>query len=641
MKKTLFWTIFGLSLLSLSAGFLSAAERQTLATRVPATAVQLPRVALLPATDRLQLAIGLPFRDQGNLTNLLRQIYAVGNTNFHRYLTPVQFAQRFGPVDQDYQAVLNYVKSNHLEVVQEYGNHALVDVAGSVADIQKMFRVTLGLYRHPTEDRLFRAPDVAPSIDSGLPIRCVVGLDNYSEPQPNVHVSARHAPGNQAGVKNGSGTNSTYLGVDFRNAYVPGVPFKGAGQVVGLVEYGGYTPADIAEYESLASLPRVPLLPVVLPGARGGGNPCTNCGNFNLEIALDMDMAVAMAPQMAELLVVEGISDVDVLTELASPTNGSGVPLANQISSSYTYSIGADCIPLLWEMAAQGQTFFLCSFDAGSPSNGVQNTATDQNYLTTVGGTELSMNGAGASWQGEVVWGPPYTGTNGGSTGYVETDLAIPDYQLEVNTTANGGSRIYRNVPDVAMCADQIEVVDTITFTNTSQATQTGQIQDADGTSAAAPLWAAFTALVNEAAADQNLPPMGFLNPPLYDIAQGRLYANCFHDITNGANTNNFSPNLYFAGPGYDNCTGLGSPNGLAMINALVAYAGPIWVNFSGACPGNGSYTNPFCTLALATNAVGSGGNIWMIGPNSSSETPSIAKPMKLRAYNGAVVIGQ
>jgi len=77
------------------------------------------------------------------------------------------------------------------------------------------------------------------------------------------------------------------------------------------------------------------------------------------------------------------------------------------------------------------------------------------------------------------------------------------------------------------------------------------------------------------------------------------------------------------------------------MINALVAYAGPIWVNFSGACPGNGSYTNPFCTLALATNAVASGGNIWMIGPNSSSETPSIAKPMKLRAYNGAVVIGQ
>jgi len=636
MKTVFCPLIFCLSLLLLPAGLLRAADRRVLPSRAAEVAARLPLVTWLPATNRLQLAIGLPLRNQDTLTNLIPKLYAPGNTNFHRYLTPAQFAEQFGPVDTDYQTVLNFVKSHHCEAVQEYGNHALVDIAGTVADIQNMFQVSLGYYRHPTEDRMFFAPAGTPTIESGVPISYVVGLDNYSKPQPNAREVQGRSRNPQPGAYNGSGTNNLYLAADLRNAYVPGVPLEGAGQVVGLVEYVGYTPGDVVEYESLAGLVNPPpVLPIVLAGAPGV--PCTNCGSFNLEVALDIDMVLAMAPKLDEVLVVEGTSDVDVMNELATLVNSStGKPLVNQISSSWTLSIDAECIPRLWQMAAQGQTFFLCSFDAGAPTSGIQSSVTDQNYLTMVGGTELSMNGVGASWQSEVVWGPPYTGTNGGSTGYIETGLPIPNYQKEVNTTANGGSSTYRNVPDVAMCADWIEIVDTVTYSN--RTARTGNITGAAGTSAAAPLWAAFTALVNEQAG--NVPPIGFLNPALYDLAQSPFYTNYFHDVISGANTNNNSPNLFFAGPGYDNCTGLGTPKGQAMINALAGYAGPIWVNFSGACPGNGSYTNPFCTLDAATNAVPIGGNIWIIGPNSSSQTPTIAKPMILRAYNGAVTLG-
>ena len=626
-----------LAALFLSVTSLMAAGIHTLYTPVPESA-RAYRLSFVPATNRLQLAIGLPLRDQDKLTNLLHGLYAPGNTNFHRYLKPAQFAARFGPADQDYQSVLNFAKTNHLQVVQEYGNHAVVDVVGSVADIENAFHVTLGYYQHPTENRLFYGPDVPPTIDARLPISYVLGLDNYILPETHVRTFVTRAARPQPGVDNGSGTNNLYIGTDFRNAYVPGVSLKGEGQVLGLVEYSGFTPSDITEYESLAGLTNNPPLiePVVLPGDMGV--PCTNCGNLNPEIALDIEMVVALAPHLSAVIVVEGTDDTDALNELATLTNSAGGPLANQISSSYGSQGEPDCEPQLWQFAAQGQSFFLASGDAGAPSNGVKTTTADYNYLTTVGGTELSMNGAGLSWSNELVWGPPFTGTNGGSIGYFDTGIAIPAYQKDINTTANGGSSIFRNVPDVAMCADNIEIVSTVTSTN--QPIQTGVVGGAAGTSAAAPLWAAFTALVNEQALNQNLPTIGFLDPAIYDLANGPLYATYFHDITNGANTNNISPNLYFAGPGYDNCTGLGSPNGQAMINALVAYTGPIWVDFSAACPGNGTYTNPFCSLALATNAVPRGGNIWIIGPSSTSFAPAISKPMTIRAFGGSVIIG-
>ncbi len=632
MKFPLSQMATSLALFFLSAASISAAEWETLHTGVPEVVARLQRLELLPATNRLQLAIGLPLHNKGTLTNLLHQLYTPGNANFHHYLTPSQFTEQFGPTEQDYQNVMNYAKSNRLDVVGTYGNRALLDVSGSVADIENMFQVHLGIYQHPTENRQFYAPDVEPSVDAGLPISYVVGLDNYVIPKPLVRKSISSAAGAGNYLGTGSGTNGWYEGVDFRNAYVPGVSITGSGQVVGLFELDGYNSSDITKYESLAGLSSVPLDTIVLPGASG------TAGGGNDEVCIDIEMVVSMAQGLDQVLVVEGYAGVDAMNDLASLTNSSGGPLANQVSSSWDYSAGTNNEPQLIEMAAQGQSFFLASGDSGAPTNGVVSSTADVNYLTTVGGTELYMNGAGASWQAETVWDHQFI--QGASTGYIETDIGIPDYQQSVNPSANGGSTTYRNVPDIAMVADYCVGVYTETFTNGNPPI-TGFVQHLGGTSLAAPLWAAFTSLVNEQAAGQGKPTVGFLNPALYNIAQGPLYTNCFHDIISGNNTNSYSDNLYFAGPGYDNCTGLGSPNGANLINALVGYSGPVFVdfNYTGSTQ-NGSYDHPFKTLAGGTNAVSPGGTIFIKTAGSSSETMTISKPLTITASDGAATVG-
>jgi uncharacterized repeat protein (TIGR01451 family) len=114
----------------------------------------------------------------------------------------------------------------------------------------------------------------------------------------------------------------------------------------------------------------------------------------------------------------------------------------------------------------------------------------------------------------------------------------------------------------VALTADEIFIV-----------ADNGQQEDVGGTSAAAPLWAALTALINQQAAALGKPPVGFLNPAIYAIGKSGSYALNFHDITTGNNTNTTVGNNYFAVPGYDLCTGWGTPNGINLINALVGAA--------------------------------------------------------------------
>jgi hypothetical protein len=117
----------------------------------------------------------------------------------------------------------------------------------------------------------------------------------------------------------------------------------------------------------------------------------------------------------------------------------------------------------------------------------------------------------------------------------------------------------WRNTPDVAANADNVYLF----YSDGQEGGGWG------GTSDAAPLWAGFTALINQQAAADGLPSVGFLNPALYALASGANYANLFHDITSGNNTWRESPTLFYAVPGYDLCCGLGSMNGTNLINAL------------------------------------------------------------------------
>ena len=156
---------------------------KTLPGHVPGAVSHLTPIGSLPATNHLQLGIGLPLRDPAGLEDFLAQVYDPASPNFHHYLTPEEFTARFGPSEADYAAVENFARTNGLTITATHGNRLLLNVDGPVSAVQKAFHITLRTYRHPTEARNFYAPDTGPTVDAQLPVADVSGLNNFSHPR--------------------------------------------------------------------------------------------------------------------------------------------------------------------------------------------------------------------------------------------------------------------------------------------------------------------------------------------------------------------------------------------------------------------------------------------------------------------------
>ena len=524
-----------------------AAPRQ-LRGHVPSAVARLQPISRLGASEPLRLSLGLPLRNQGGLALLLRDLYDPASPGYHRFLSPEEFTTRFGPTEQDYESVLEFARTNGLSVVGVHPNRVLVDVSGSVRDVERAFGVAVRVYQHPTEARTFYAPDAEPSVESGVPLLAIRGLTDYVLPQPRLRRSPNTVtPDGQP--RAGSGPSGNFLGNDFRKAYVPGTTLTGAGQSVGLFELDGYYATDITNYEFQAGLPNVPLKNVLIDGF--SGTPSSRRpGSANEEVALDIEMAISMAPGLDQVLVYEGSPNItlliidDVLNRMATDN------LAKQLSCSWGFDINATTRQIFQQYAAQGQSFYLASGDTGAFSGPVDQPS-DEPYITVVGGTTLSTSSTGA-WASEVVWN--------GSGGGISTVYPIPDWQKGISMSANKGSTTMRNLPDVAMVAQNVWIH-----------ADRGSTFAVVGTSIAAPLWAGFTALVNEQGAATGAPPVGFVNPALYAIGKSPRYTTSFHDITSGNNRNTASPSLFSAVAGYDLCTGWGSPKGTNLINDLLA----------------------------------------------------------------------
>jgi len=534
--------------LALGWGFVSRASAQAarkLTGHVPPAVAGLTAANRLPAETRMRLSIGLPLHNRAALTNLLQDLYDPASPSFRQFLAVDEFTKRFGPTAEDYGKVIDFARSRGLKIEAKHPNRMLVEVTGRAADVEKAFQVTLREYRHPTEDRTFFAPDREPSVDAALPILHVSGMDNYVKPRALSHLRAAGA----ARPASGSGPGGSYAGNDFQAAYVPGTTLTGAGQSVGLMEYDGYYVSDILQYESNFSLPNVPLNNVVLDGI---SNATVNPGG--LETPLDIEMAISMAPGLSQVIIYYGSSVDDILNRMATDN------LAKQLSSSWIYGIDDTSLQIFQEFVVQGQNYFNASGDYLAYTTGAQ-PPTDTPYLTSVGGTTLGTSGPGGNWVSETVWNQ---GSGVGSSGGVSATYALPVWQEGVSMTANGGSTTMRNIPDVALTAEGVWLV----YDN-------GAGGSAYGTSCAAPLWAGFLALANEQAASNGLPPIGFINPALYAIGNGSSYATTFHDITTGNNTTATSPAEYIAVPGYDLCTGWGTPQGANLINALAGVGAP------------------------------------------------------------------
>jgi hypothetical protein len=477
---------------------------------------------------RLNLAIGLPLRNQDELDSLLTQISDPASPNYRHYLTTAQFAARFGPTEQDYETLIHFVQENGLVVTGTHSNRVLLDVSGEVPDIEKVFHIKMMAYKHDVRGE-FYAPDREPSLDLEIKTLHIGGLDNFDVPHP---MSLKTVPLSEMDpYVTGSGPGGYFIGKDFRAAYASGVTLTGSGQVVGLLEFDGFYASDEQKNAAQAGLPVVPTQTVLLDGFSGAA------GNANIEVILDIMMASYMAPGLSKVIVYEGSYPNDILNRMATDN------LAQQLSSSWGFGINATTEQIFKQYIAQGQSFLQASGDSGAYTNGVMPPSDDPS-LTVVGGTSLTTSGAGGPWQSESAWS--------GSGGGISTTYPIPSYQQGFNLAASGGSSTMRNIPDVALTAD----VQMYLIANNGQAVVVG------GTSAATPLWAGFVALANQQAAVNAKPRVGFLNPLLYAIGNSSNYAVDMNDITQG--NNGFS-----AVTGYDLATGWGSPAGQHLINDL------------------------------------------------------------------------
>ena len=524
----------------------------------------------MPLNQQLQLDLVLPLSDPAGLRAFLTDIYNPASPNFHHFLTVSEFTARFGPTQDQYEAVLRFAKNYGLEVIGGSRDSMDVQVKGSVGAIETAFRVNMRTYHHPTENRDFYSTDAEPTVDLPFNLWHVSGLDNYSIPHPMLvnrsDYAAAHGIDADKVVSHattGSGPSASFLGSDMRAAYYGSGSLTGAGQNLGLWEYLGTDLADLQTYYKNVGQ----TYPGGIISLLSTDGTSTNClysragGRCDdTEQTLDMTQALGMAPGLASLVMYVGSTDTAIIGAM---TSHNPLPTVIGCSWGWTPADPSTLDPYFQRMAAQGQNFFAASGDNSTWTASGNSAAwpADDAYVVSVGGTDLVTSGAAGPWASETAWVD--------SGGGISPDkIAIPSWQQlsGVINSGNKGSTTLRNGPDVSANAN---------FTFYTCADQTTCLaNDYGGTSFAAPMWAGYIALVNQQLASQGQGTLGFINPTIYaQNVNASTYAADFHDVTSGTSGS------YSAVSGFDLVTGWGSPNA-GLLAAL-----------AGGSQGSGSFT--------------------------------------------------
>jgi subtilase family serine protease len=626
--------------------------------RVQAASV-LPRHArtlgALPSSTPLNLTVALRPRNASALQSFATAVSTPGSPQYRHFLTVGQFADRFGATTDQIASVRSQLRAQGLTVGAPSANHLSLKVSGSAAQVQNAFATALSRVRL-ANGRSTYANTQAVALPASLrsAVQGVVGLDGADVPQPQyAKPSARRARGlrpadavgaqaatsgpqpcqpaideQQAGAANGDAPRlapGLAAGYNFTPYYLAGD--LGQGQTVALFEEGApYPTSDVGEFQGCYGTQSgaVTLVPVDGgPGPYNANDP--NSVEGDGEVTLDIDVVNEMAPQ-ASILVYSApgtaAAAIDTLTAIVSQNLAKVVSISYGACEKNTPAATSNAQnTLLQEAAAQGQSVFASSGDAGddmcSQQNNGQPTGSlsvidpgNQPFITSVGGTELDSINTSTNSPNEGVWN---SGPGSGSGGGVSQNFTMPSYQSSaasflglVNANSGkvscGGGNC-REVPDVA--ADAAAESGYVVYSN-GKWTVTG------GTSGSSPFWAGFFALANASSACRGL-SLGFANPAMYQIA-GTSYLSNFFDvskagvITGAANNDVFGDEngIYPVNADYDMTTGLGSPNAGALGNSLCSARAPVYT-VSVASPGNQTATVGKA-VSLAVHATDSGG---------------------------------
>jgi kumamolisin len=456
-----------------------------------------------------------------------------------------EFAAKHGADSGAIEKVKQFAKENKLTVGEVSAERRTVKLEGSAANMVRAFEVKLDRYQQ--EGHQYRArtgaihlpPDLASSVEA------VLGLDD--RPQAKPHFRVRGAAGSRTAS---AAAGVSYTPRQVAQLYQFPLDVDGTGQTVGIVELGGgYKPADLKKYFASLGIKEPTVISVSVDK---GKNSPTNPNSADGEVLLDIEVVGTVAPG-AKIAVYfapntsQGFQD-GLTTALHDAKNKPSVISISWGSAESTWTAQAMTAfdSAAQDAAALGVTICAASGDSGS-SDGVNDGANHVDFpassphILACGGTSLqSANGA---IQSETVWNDGAQGGAGG--GGFSAQFPMPAWQTSAKIKAPKGGG--RGVPDVSGDADPETGYKVLVD---------GESLVLGGTSAVAPLWSGLIALLNEKLGK----PLGFVQPTLYGLPTS---ADAFHDITSGSN------GAFSAGPGWDAASGLGSPSGENLLEAL------------------------------------------------------------------------
>lgn len=469
-----------------------------------------------------------------------------------KILTREEFEKEHSADPSSVKLVESFARQHGLTVKESSPERRTVILSGTVAAMSQAFGVELKQYQHAAGDYRGRTGSIhlPPELDSV--VEGIFGLDN--RPQAKPHFRRRRE---RAGAR-AHAQSVSYTPIQVATLYDFPTNVTGSGECIALIELGGgFNPTDLSNYWKQLKLPATPTVTAVSVGS-GSNDPTGDPDGPDGEVMLDIEVSGSIAPGAKIVAYFAENTDAGFLNAITTAVHDrTNNPSIISISwggpeSSWTQQAMTSMDEAFQAAAAMGVSVCVAAGDDGSTdgvSDGLQHVdfpASSPNVLAC-GGTRLV--GSGTTITSETVWNE--LANNEGATGGGISDVfALPSYQsaAHVPPSVNPGHKVGRGVPDVAGDADPstgyVTLVD-------------GQSGVIGGTSAVAPLWAGLIALINQSIGK----PVGFLNPLLYQANE----QTDFDDITSGNN------GAYSAGPGWDACTGLGSPNGLDIAEALGA----------------------------------------------------------------------
>jgi len=458
-----------------------------------------------------------------------------------------EFRARHGADPADVAKVEAFAHEHGLDVPRVSLAQRAVDLSGTVAAMEAAFGTKLERYTQAKQTFRVRSGSITIPADLAGIVEGVFGLDNRPRVRPYFRIAA-------GGKFHPRATGKAFTPLEVAALYAFPKGTDGKGETIAILEFGGgYRVADLGKYFSKLGVKTPDIVAVSVGGAHNAptGNPDSADG----EVVLDIEVAGAIAPG-AKLAIYfapntdDGFSNAlyaaihDNLRRPSIVSISWGSPeKGSTLQSLEDYD--AACI----DAAALGITICAAAGDHGSSDTDPPGKRANVDFpassphVLACGGTHLeARNGAIAT---ETVWNSHDGWATGGGVSEI---FALPDYQKKagVPKSANPGGKVGRGVPDVAGNGDS-ETGYKVLIDGASSVV--------GGTSAVAPLWAGLVARLNQAKGSR----LGFLHSKLYALGAGKG----FHDIVEGDN------GAYKAKPGWDACTGLGSPDGEALKKAL------------------------------------------------------------------------